>query len=414
MFFQFVFFSGLVRQLITDYAMVGNIVFTFLLCLMSGRLTERENRFIVAILGIFFIINITPTLMFGFAPKLFLGYTGRIFLGALIIIYFKRNFFHVFERLVFVLAFISLPLFVIQVIYVHFFDIFESFSSFLLSDERLNSGRYELSGHRYLFVFLVNAWGQFRNSGFMWEPAAFGSMLAWATVINVFVNRFVLNTRLIVFFVVAITTFSIGTYVYFTIIIVIYLSRNIGNKNALLFLFSISILTAVFYHTDFTRQNIEMMERKLNKEQYMVERIQRGASAQRVSRVGGFFGNIETIIKTPFGFGASYELESYLYETPNGFLTLLRNWGIFSLLILIYCSYQIIKKLENIYKLRISPFQTGLLMVVILLPIAGNPYYNQPFLFAFLFSGFMVWHTRSSSMIKPLKTQKDRKEKLYA
>jgi hypothetical protein len=29
-------------------------------------------------------------------------------------------------------------------------------------------------------------------------------------------------------------------------------------------------------------------------------------------------------------------------------------------------------------------------MLIILLPIAGNPFYNQPFLFAVLLSGFIV------------------------
>lgn len=390
MFYQFVFISNLVRQLSTDTALVANIVFMLVLCFKTGKISKRENDVFLAIMVGYLLINVIPTLMFGFAPKLFLGFAGRIFLGFLIITYFKHNFFPVFERLVFVLAFISLPLFLIQVVYVPFFNIFESFSRLVLTDARFSLGRYELSGHRYMLVFLVNSWGEFRNSGFMWEPAGFGAMLAWASLVNVFIHRFAMNPRLIVLFIAAITTFSIGTYIYFALFILVYLTRNVGNKNAFLFLFLVFILVPVTYRLDFVQQNMDMIERKINSEQAMAERIQIGRAGQRVSRVGGALGNIEQIIKTPFGYGVNYEFADFVYNSPNGLMTLMRSWGFQILAIILFCSYRIIKKLSMLYSLNLKLFHVVLLMMVIILPIAGNPIYNRPFLFALLFSGFVV------------------------
>jgi hypothetical protein len=392
LFFQLVFFSGLVRQLCTDEALVANMAVTAFLCLKTKKITKREHNLFLGILGIFILINIIPSLMFGIAPKLFLGYSGRIFIGIFIVVYFKRSFFDVFEKLVFVLAFISLLLFLIQIIYEPIFDIFESFSNLVLTDERLFFGRYELSGHRYFLIFLVNSWSKYRNSGFMWEPAAFGAVLAWATLTNAFIYRFRMNPRMIVLFIAALTTFSIGTYIYFSIFTLIYLMKNFGNKSGLIFLFLNLILLPAFFQLQFVQDNVQMITDKIQKEQSMADKIRANVYAhKRVSRVGGFVGNIGQIIREPFGLGTRYEFgEYFLYETPNGLMILLRNWGIFSLIIIMACSYRLIKKLGTLYDFQVNLFYTALLMMIIILPIAGNSFYNQPFLIAILLSGFIV------------------------
>jgi len=392
LFFQLVFFSGLVKQFGTDEILVVNIAFTSWLCLTKKRITNRNINLIFAALGVFALINVIPSFMWGASPKLLLGFSGRIFLGALIVVYFKHDFFNVFEKLVFVLAFISIPLFLIQLIHVQVFDLFRGFSNLVLSDVRLHFGSGELSGHRYLLVFLVNSWGELRNSGFMWEPAAFGAVLAWAMLVNVFFHRFSLNPRLIVLFLAAITTFSIGTYVYLAIFILIYLSKNFGNKNAFYFIILL-ILIPVSYRFEFVQNNLAMISKKIESEQNLVKRIRMSHAPKRVSRVGGFVGNIMPIIAEPFGFGLRYDVLSeqhFLYRTPNGFMVILRNWGISGLMIILICSCKLVDKLKILYEVNLNIVHKVLLMMIIMLPINGNPFYNQPFLIAILLSGFIV------------------------
>jgi hypothetical protein len=281
----------------------------------------------------------------------------------------------------------------VQVIYSPFFDIFIPISEIFLTDDRLGYGIFDISGHRYLFIYLLNSFGStFRNSGFMWEPAAYGALLAWAILINVFINRFRINPRLIILFIAALTTFSIGTYFYLSIFIFIYLTKNFGNRHGMLFLFLILIILPGALQLNFVQENIQMITDKILREQSMTERIIADVYSQhRVSRVGGFFGNIGILAEQPFGFGTqSVSTEYYLYETPNGLMALIRNWGIFSIIILILCSYKIVRKLSAIFGYGLNMFHIILLMLIILLPIAGNPFYNQPFLFAVLLSGFIV------------------------
>jgi len=135
-----------------------------------------------------------------------------------------------------------------------------------------------------------------------------------------------------------------------------------------------------------------MIFKKIGSEKILAVNIESGKAHDRVSRVGGFIGNIQQIASEPFGFGTRDDILMVhsLYETPNGFMILLRNWGVFSLIIILCCSRKLIKKLSTLYGLRLNLFYTSLLMLIIILPIAGNPFYNQPFLYAFLFSGFVT------------------------
>ena len=327
MFYQFVFISGLVRQLTNDAALVCNIIIMLASCLKTGKLTRKENDLFIHIMIIFLLMNLVPTILFGIAPKLFLGYCGRIFLAFLIVVYFKTNFFDIFEKLIFLLAFISLPLFCIQVVCPTVFNIFEYFSRLVLISERLTTGRFELKGHRYLLIFLVNSWGHFRNSGFMWEPAAFGAMLAWASMINLFAFKFSLNQRFIVMLIAAASTFSIGTFIYFSLIIGIFLTQNIKSQKVYLVLCIILIVLPGILRSDILQENIDMIERKIDVVQIQADRISIGKANSRVSRVGGVLGNFEQIIKNPFGYGANYEFEEFFYDSSNGLIALLRNWG---------------------------------------------------------------------------------------
>lgn len=392
LFIQFVYFSGLVKQFGTDEFLVANILFTGLLCVTHKKITNNDYKIMLAALGVFVLINIVPSISYGFSPRLVLGYSGRIFLGILIVLYFKHDFFKVFENLVFALALISLPLFLIQLVHAQFFDLFSGFSHLVLTNSRLHFGRGELTGHRYLLIFLVNSWGEFRNSGFMWEPAAFGAMLSWAMVINGFTHRFTVNARLIILVLASLTTFSIGTYLYLLIFSVIFLSRNYTSKSVLSFVLILAILTPICYRLDFVEKNFEMISWKMEVVQIRADQISRGHSPEEVSRVGGFLGNIKEIIFEPFGFGARYSIaeEQGLYISPNGFMTLARNWGMFSLLLIFICFYKFVKKLRKIYEVNVDLAQTVLLMILVVLPIAGNPFYNQPLLFSILLCGFIV------------------------
>ena len=114
-----------------------------------------------------------------------------------------------------------------------------------------------------MFFFLVNSWGQYRNSGFMWEPAAFGAVLAWAMLINLFIYRFKINSHLIILLIASLTTFSIGAYIYLSILAFVYIIKNFGNKHAFGFLFLILLVILMSLRFQFVQENIERIRRKI-------------------------------------------------------------------------------------------------------------------------------------------------------
>jgi hypothetical protein len=135
-----------------------------------------------------------------------------------------------------------------------------------------------------------------------------------------------------------------------------------------------------------------MMTDKIESEQIVADQIRTGQSAKRVTRIGGFTGNIEQIINAPFGYGANPDLneEHSMLQSGNGLIDLLKMWGISILIIILACSYNVIRRLKVLWDVNINTFHTVLLILIIILPITGNPFYNQPFLFSILLSGFIV------------------------
>lgn len=392
LFVQLVYFSGLVRQFGTDEFLVANLAFTGLLCFQTKKMTYKDLKIAGIIFAVFVIITLIPTVIWGVSTRLFLGYSGRIVLGMLIIIYFKNNFFEVFENLVFALAFISLPLFILQLAYVDIFSILQPISDTFLGGSRLNPSGYEdiYTTHQYGFIFLVNQWALFRNSGFMWEPAAFGAVLTWAMVFNSYLNRFEFNTRLIVFVLACLTTFSIGTYIYLSILIFIFLSHKLTFKKLVYVTVFAVVIIFSLSRTELVSRNADMIVEKLETEQRVSSALQsRSAPAQDLSRVGALVVNTEKVIDMPIGYGLHQTYREFP-GSPNGLITLMRNWGLIALFILIVCVFKMIRKLNQRYEIHTNAVLSLLLICVILLPLAGNPFYNQPFLFAFLFSGFLV------------------------
>lgn len=391
LFFQFVYLSGLIRQLGTDGFLVLNIFITLLLCLINKKITKKAVKVILISFAIFSSINLISIFVFGLNQKLFAGYLGRIFLGYLIVIFFKNSFFEKFEKLVTFLALISLPLFIIQIIYPDFYNIFDSISNAVLSEERTGQYYSDSHGHKYLFIFLFNSWGPLRNSGFMWEPAGFGAMLTWAAIFNLLRNNFKMNNRLYILLLTALTTFSVGTYVYLTgiFLLVILKNRKAAFLNTLFFLSIIAIIGSQLY---IVTQNIELMQDKIITEEINRERALSGAAQEsEISRVAGFELSIKYFSDWPFGYGLNAERSpdlKYLGLSPNGLMKMVVTWGIFGLIIIIWSVKNLIKFLGKYYSNDLSWFFIWSLVILYIIPISGNPLYNQPLLFSLLFG---IW-----------------------
>ncbi len=394
LFIQFVYFSGLVRQFGSDEFLVFNIVFSAFICFLKERITRRSLKVILISIIIFSVINLVSSFVFGFNIQLFAGYLGRILLGYLIILYLKNEFYEKFEILVTILALISLPLFLIQIIYPDFFHFFDSLSNAVLSEARSEQTDSNIMGHKYLFVFIYNGWATFRNSGFMWEPAAFGAMLTWAAIFNILRNNFVMNSRLYILLIAAFTTFSLGTYIY---IAGIFLLLSLKNKKLTFpkLMFLLSILIIIGSQLNLVNENLEMMKAKVKAEEKNRERALTGTAEETdISRVAAFELSMNYFLDWPFGYGLAVEDipdAKYLGNSPNGLMKILVTWGIFGIILVVWSVVKLLRYNMDFYRNNIPRLLRIGLLFLFIIPISGNPFYNQPLLFSLIFG---IWVLR--------------------
>jgi hypothetical protein len=385
LFFQLVVFTGLVKQVSSDTFLIVNLIISVVLVLFKKRKIFKPLLFYVIFL--YLLIILTPVMLYGFNKVLYIGFFIRLLTGYFIILYFKRAFISYFENIVFVLAFISLPLYIIQIISKDFYNIFERLSNALLIP-----GYMELGDFRYLLIFLINPGGLTRNSGFMWEPAAFGGTLAWAMLFNLFINKFKPNNRLSIFIIAALTTFSVGTYIYLFFISILYFYEN-RLKKAFILIIPFAILLIIISTNPFFQDQFNMMSGKIMKEPENVEEAVSGnVKSYQVSRYAGIYINVAFFLKNPLGYGFPNEKREefkLLASSPNGLMHILVRWGIIGISIFVFCVIRLIYFLKGSYFPDIKKISVFLSVLVFILPFTGNPFYHRPLMFSFLFLPFL-------------------------
>jgi hypothetical protein len=383
-FYNLVFFVGGFKLLLSDEALIFNFFIVLFFTLIKGKITFKG---LPVILSLFTLIVFLPTFYWGFSGGIiYIGFYLRILTAILMILYFRVKFFIIFENIMFIMALISLPLFLIQIVDVEFFNIFKGFSESVLNDEVLTGGFGKLSSHRYLIIFLVNSWAENRNSGFAWEPAGFGALLLWASLINLSIYKMKLNVKLIVFFFTAITTFSLGTYSTFAVLVLYYffnlkVIRGINLLAAtavfLLFIFSFTFFSGMNL---FMKSKTEVYVKSVENEKYKAKKSG--------NRVQGALNGMTLLIKSPVGYGLAPEEKTGFFLSANGFFNILYKYGFIGGILMVLLIFNIHKFL----KLTFYDQTKGkyFFLLILILTFNGNPFYHQPFFLAFLLSGYLL------------------------
>jgi hypothetical protein len=388
LFFQIVILSGCIEQLNNNLTLLVNFLICIILCVFNKRL--RLSVLFVSLIAAL-ILAIIPSILFGIESyRTLVGFFMRIAIASMIVLYLRLEFFLFFENLVFILALISLPLYLIQIIDIKFYEIFKHFSELVLSQVRLTQGFGVLSGHRYLVVFLVNSWAENRNSGFGWEPAVFGAILCWAIFINLFLHKNTLNFKLLILFLAAITTFSIGTYI---ALLIIYSFFILNQKRKTLFIIYGIITFLIVSSLSFYNETEERLDRYvLNTKKQVYLKYNQG------NRFDAIFFGFESLVKRPLGYGIrNTPLEKIRF--PNGFIVIILQFGYLGIITIIYL---LIKLYYVLQRISMTKFKGIILFILtIIVTLNGNPMSYQEIMFAFILSGY----TFSKIVKKELKKQ---------
>lgn len=384
---QMLIVFGAIKQIGTDLFLIINVNILLILLIVKRRLHLGSLFFTLSLL--YFFIILIPILTFGFNPKLYIGFYIRLITAYFIAIYFSDKFIFMFENMIFLLAFISLPFFLIQITNINFFNIFSPITTTLLPDNLLNDP--SPVGFKYIIVFLVNPGGLIRNSGFAWEPAAFGASLTWGLLFNLFLNKFKPNIRLLILIVAALTTFSVGTYVYLAVLLLLYFYEK-RLKSMLYLGVALIVLILTITRVPLVHDQIQWMSVKIQNEPNNVKQSLSGNLApQSVSRVAGFYVNIKYFLKRPLGYGfadKSPEL-AMVASSPNGLMHILVRWGIIGITMFLFASYKLIFLMRSVHYRQLKKISVYLSVILFIIPFTGNPFYNEPLLFAMLMLPFI-------------------------
>jgi hypothetical protein len=299
------------------------------------RISKGISPNILWLLTAWIFINLIASIFVIRIPIIrFLILTVYLFMPYFVLSVLGRNFWVIFEKIVFILTFLSIPLFILNNLFVSFFNQLEPLFSFLLFDAfEYNSGHIYWTSLIYSSGFGEGLFGLRRNLGFMWEPGAFAMMIVWAICFNWMTKGVKLSKKIIIYFIALITTFSTAGFLAMIVLIIVY---SISKKSLRALLLT-PIIIVIFY---FTVYDTNVFSGKF---EIMIESIiedptgEKGHIEAKVSRFQGAVTSFIRFLDYPLGYGLISKEDvgnMYFSYGVNGIMSALEIWGIVFVLVL--------------------------------------------------------------------------------
>lgn len=366
-------------KIITDEFIIGVFIFTLFLFLLKKRNIDTIIIYLFCAWGIInlvsFIFNRTS-----FDIWTFTGFIVKMIYPYFILKLVGETFFEKFEKVVFALTVISLPLYAIQILLPGVINSFTPIFKNITSEEILHSGGW------YSIIFRFNASSELRNSGFMWEPGAFAFMILLALLFRIMKNGLVIDKRNIIYIIALITTLSTMAYLGIAILLLAY---SIKSKNVIAILITIPV---VFTYFSFV-SNLSFMLPKM--QDYLSTLDQSytpgGKEYLKVNRVAFLLFILQESVLFPLGYGivpSKYMYSEFFGKALEGVGTianLLLYWGWLGLIFFIRSFYKYFKCLQI--------ERDGVLLlfaaIILILAFFSNPFEKDPIFYSIVFYPFI-------------------------
>ncbi|NVJ48607.1 MAG: hypothetical protein HWE07_15840 [Cytophagia bacterium] len=368
--FTIIFISG---ASILSQDDIYQIIFFVVLLGVAILKKIQLNKFFLLILIFWFLINLVA-IIFISTPFYIYGFLGVIIRFSIAYLSLKiigsELFWMKLENIIFKLTFISLPIFLLNILFP------QEFSSFVtlfkpITNEIFYAKEIQ-SNYWYSFFYTHTGRPEFRNAGFMWEPGAFGMMIVIFVGFNWVKFGFSFDKRIIVYFLALITTFSTAGYLAFSLL---FMAFTIYTKKFYLAIFAIGIFiifSGLILNLEFLLPKINLyLENVANQEVYFQSHTDR----IEANRVLYFYFNFLKIIEYPIGYGVLEDKNSFLNPIKtvgvNGLGEILYTWGWLGL-------FYVVKNIIVFFKIDNKICLTSLLIAVAcLVTFFSNPIENN-------------------------------------
>jgi hypothetical protein len=322
------------------------------------------------ILLVFLLYNLIHLIIYHDVHPLFSSrYLFYVSLAFFTIRFNFNNFIKRLEKVIYFGALISLPLFVIQYF---FFSQFYAAMSLLQNFLGINSSiQHDGLYYANTIIYTINTTNNDRNCGFMFEPGAFGSLLAIAIGLNLINNNFKLkNKRLIILIIALITTQSTTAFLALICVILFYLV-NKGSKKGIILIPIGIVLIFLLFQLPFMSKKISDLSNNPNKQ--LSNTIELANDSQRVQSLGRFAGlllNYEDFRKSPIlgigGHDALTEKSEHHWDinSVNGLGNYLVTFGLLGILVLIYNMNKSFQSITSEYGLKGNYYLVLMVLVI--------------------------------------------------
>jgi hypothetical protein len=285
------------------------------------------------------------------------------------------------EQIIYCLAIISLPIFMLQLLFPSFFYSMAPYlNMFTIEEQQVNGGWY-------VGFYMFSGWGADRNCGFMWEPGAFAFMIVLGTIFRLAQNNMRLDHHIAVYAVAIITTFSTMGYIVFFYII---MAKYLQTKKMYIYA-PILCLFLFFSYIQFWQ--VEFLGPKIEKYYESMDTIYRSSELSggilRVNRFAILDLAYQEFKKWPLGYGVFEASPFYIQygekiSGPNTYAQILLRWGIVGIIFFFlaiykfinqkFCNENIFVRIFLIFAMLSSVFSYGLINNSILLAILYYPF----------------------------------------
>lgn len=359
-------------------------VFMIIIALKFNRVKKKDVQFFILSIVIFFIyilfrfkLNQLPTDYLKSDIFYFFKFVLTSYLFCLIL---KEKTLYYLVKVISHLALISLAFYVVQ--------FYQDGAIVKAIGKAFESVTVETFSLRYtnFLIFTYDTVHYYRNSGFCWEPGAFGSFLTLALLFNFLINNFKLNKEAFIITLAILTTVSTTAYLgVFLLFFLRYRVLNKGSKVAIIvfaIVFAIAIPNVPFLGEKIVEiydQDIRDLK-ELEQLSNYYEDVQRQIPLNRFASVIFLYEQFDW--KLFLGVSNQYDeyyINEYNVNISNGIMDFITKFGVVGLFVLLY-RYG---KLCKVY-LRKMEYVVYAILILIILSF-GEPILMLPICVMFIF-----------------------------
>lgn len=345
-YFLFIFFIWIGGATIfteSDVLLAFTALLSFILFSLSGKKVKGS---VIRLFLVFLFINVLSVLFNGNELSLsaYIGYNLRILIAYFTIAYLGWDFFDYYRKAIYIIALISIPFWIIQLIDTNFFVRYFSLINM--------SGELRASVDYWNFFVYTAHQGDFqgiiRNSGFGIEPGHFGFLLGFGMLLELIHNNFQFNKAIFRQMLIGVTTFSTTYFIFIILFLGVHLIQNkkrvkfklIGIPFYIIIILAVVRIGIINDKIEKTSQSYEVQA------QYGLEEYESGAI---LNRFGMFEVGLENFVRNPLGHGLN---TANLKKTntgevlagPNSLAWMVITWGVF---FIFYFPWAMFKFLSN-------------------------------------------------------------------